>query len=363
MSIFDNNEGTVAFWSKNSRTPIHHWKLHEGNGHFPSYTDVNSSATMIDSSMDIAIDKNGDTLVAYVSGSYIYVDKWNGSSWSNFATLVNDIDLDTAKIQMLIAPNGYIYIIYMINDGGSNLYLLVYNLSSWTSYLVESDIGYMYPHMDLDKKSGTPVIVYSYSGVKIARYAGGGFSYDQATTAYSAYGTSIVIDRFNRPRIAYGASNNSLRYIEYNGTSWEETQVDAPGTGSLYGHYNRICMDSGGKPVIAYYVQTNIIRIAWWAKENPDEWKIYDLGAIANVSYIQMAIDDDDVPMITFTNGTTSFRIASYNKFTDQFVITIPHSSESSSRFTLYSGRIPIIFDPHTKTTLIAMISNATTYD
>jgi hypothetical protein len=75
--------------------------------------------------------------------------------------------------------------------------------------------------------------------------------------------SSIALDDSGNPHIAYLKEDTGvLKYVAWNGSSWDIQTVDWDGD---VGEFTSLALDSSGNPHISYYDNTNRdLKYAWY---------------------------------------------------------------------------------------------------
>jgi hypothetical protein len=108
---------------------------------------------------------------------------------------------------------------------------------------------------------------------------------------------SLALDSDNNPHIAYNnLSNLTLKYAYYDGSSWQITDVD---TDYNVGDYNSIDIDSNNNPHISYYDDRYYdLKYAYF---DGDSWQISNIDAsILSGSHTSLKLDNNDLPHISY---------------------------------------------------------------
>ena len=153
------------------------------------------------------------------------------------------------------------YISYQYRD--TNLRYASNPGTGWTSQTVDGSPGSgAWSSIAVDEGGHIHISHHPTGYLKYA-YAG---HYNQVveSTGTAGVGTSIAVDQFNNPSIAYYHSNSGdLKYTKGPGAPWEIETVDEAGD---VGRYPSLAIDSSGIAHISYYDATNgDLKYAKWS--------------------------------------------------------------------------------------------------
>ena len=236
ISYFDETNGNVKYAAFNGAS----WE----------FTVVGAG-----SASSLALDTSGNPHIAYraADGNLAY-KVWNGSAFvggvvpsGGYAGAYDpSLKLDPAG-NARIAHSGSSGVLYSQSNG------------SWTTELLEADVGYVRAgaRLALDTATAAPRIAYSlHGGLRYAawdgsQWVGTGMAVDP--DAHAGF-PSIALDSTGNPRIAYGDYiDQSLKYAAWNGATWAIETLDS-GIGSTD---PSLVLDSSGNWMIAYYDGVN----------------------------------------------------------------------------------------------------------
>jgi hypothetical protein len=153
----------------------------------------------------------------------------------------------------------------------------------------------------------------NWNDLKYASWTGSSWKTEMLETAYStAFYTSLVIDKDDRPHISYyeGWSGYRIRYATSNGSAWSFDTVDY-----VSGTITRtsLALDSLGHPHVAYYdgVPDYTLKHSWW---DGTEWRNETLSGTRYVcGYASLAIDPSDTTHMAYQSLTNNnIRYASH---------------------------------------------------
>jgi hypothetical protein len=226
----------------------------------------NFSSTYYSSNRAIAIDNNGNPLVAFsenISGD-VKVMKYNGNTWDylgtpGFTCVYNDI------FPMVIDNNGIPYIAFNDNTNNKRISVKKYNGTNW---VYVGNAGFSagsaeYLSLKLDV-NGIPYIAYrdnaNYYKASVMKFNGsnwvnvGNAGFSDGNVFY----TSITIDTSGTPFVVYKDSinNNKATVKKYNGNSW--VNVGNAGLVSYPVNYTSIVSDISGNLFIGFKDTTNL---------------------------------------------------------------------------------------------------------
>ena len=151
--------------------------------------------------------------------------------------------------------------------------------------------------------SGTPFVSfcdYSGSRLRIVSYNGTGWD-DWNVDSVGEY-NSIAIDSTGTPQVAYYYnSDRDLRYTVWNGVSWDITPVD---TGGFTGAQPFMVIDSVDHIYVSY-IGDYQLKLAYfdgsiWSIETVDSTSGY------NGQYSSIALDNDEHPCIVYRDFSTN---------------------------------------------------------
>jgi hypothetical protein len=153
--------------------------------------------------------------------------------------------------------------------------------------------------------------------------------------------TSLAFDASGNPAISY-QGNGSLEYANFNGTSWVKTTVDPAGSHRRFGErrvkgaYASLAFDASGNPAISYYDATN--SSLKYASFNGTSWDITTVDSAGDVGwYTSLAFDAAGNPTISYYDFTVpshgNLRYASFNGISWD-ITTIDYSGNNVGLYT-----------------------------
>ncbi len=246
----------------------------------------------------LALDAAGNPHISYYdegkvdgSGCNLRYAKWNGTSWNieivdngggkQHVGMYTSLALDAAGNPHISYYEDYYYDHWKHEGSGASLRYAAWNGTSWNLQIVDNgavdngggkrDVLGMYSSLALDA-AGNPHISYYENwnifgvggNLKYAEWNGTSWNIqtvdDGGGWQYVGMESSLALDAAGNPHISYhkaGDSNGygyTLRYAEWNGTSWNIEIVDNGGEEGRYvGRYSSIALDAAGNPHISYY--------------------------------------------------------------------------------------------------------------
>lgn len=210
--------------------------------------------------VSLALDSTGNPHMAYYFGvgvsswtlGYAY---WSGSSWE--VSTVDSLGDTGGMLSLALDANDCGHISYY-NYDTDNLMYAHWTGTVWNTENVSTSGG-CYTSIAVDSQNHPHI---SYRGIgNHLSYASWNSSYwdiqvvDPASYVY--LGTSLFLDDFDNPRIAYADYTgyiHKLKYVFWNGSSWQSEIVDNNGEVGLY---PSLALDTDGIPHIAYYDTDN----------------------------------------------------------------------------------------------------------
>ena len=174
--------------------------------------------------------------------------------------------------------------------------------------------------MALDS-AGKPHIAYYESGViKLAKYTGSAWDYSTINNLEDEYGAvvlpsdtihSLEVDATDNIHLIYNI--NGIKYAKWNGSAWEKTDIEDPGTNGITGH---LALDAEGHPyifTIRYTSMTCICGISYW---DGSTWQKYypnvELG-FPGSNIFDFGVD---------ASGHPHFCYKRYNENADNWILT-----------------------------------------
>lgn len=122
---------------------------------------------------------------------------------------------------------------------------------------------------------------------------------------------SLALDEWDNPAISYyDTTNGDLKYVWWDGTSWQKQIVDSSGD---VGSYTSLAFSSSGNPAISYYDATNDdLKYAWW---DGTSWQLQTVDSQDWVGlYTSLAFDSLDNPAISYYHATNdNLKYAQWN--------------------------------------------------
>ena len=124
------------------------------------------------------------------------------------------------------------------------------------------------PSLSLDSAGNPGIAFYNYS-LGYAYHNGSSWSVEIVDPANVGDGSSIAFDAFDRPHISYYtgimASLDKLKYAHWDGTKWIVEFLESMGLGPMATGTTSLVLDSFGRPHIAYLrPDTNEVRYTRW---------------------------------------------------------------------------------------------------
>ncbi len=189
--------------------------------------------------------------------------------------------------------------------GGDHLYHAWHDGSQWHYETVDETSGVgRYASLALDS-DGHPHISYfedKWRWLKYASYDGTAWHIETVDDAklgdwlgFDPVYTSLALDSGDHPHISYfDATNESVKYAVYDGTTWYSETVDAAGP---YRAHPSLALDSGDHPHISYMGKGSLK----YAHYDGGSWDIESVdGASGHPS---LALDSTDRPAISYCDS------------------------------------------------------------
>jgi len=200
---------------------------------------------------------------------------WVNAFWEPVPTGDPD-DIEGCDPSLELNSSGAIYIAYNRCDYiNENLWLAIYN-GSWSTQLVDPDVDTGYPSLYVNEDG------HMYISYNRYEYPNGDLRYaykedsvnwnilDVTPTPYTYTGTSLAMDRFGRPRIAYVTQDGIygdflLNLASWNGFQWLVEPVTTTDTDFVFPH---LAIDAQDKPHLAFLTE----RHPAYAVKDGGEW-------------------------------------------------------------------------------------------
>lgn len=237
----------------------------QGTWHTESVVDtIIGSPTIIYTEISLALDSTNTPHICFVSGenpSYTnpvmhYITKDSSGDWTaievvDTPTLTNDY---FASLSIAVDSSNIPHIGYVRRSRA--WYATRTSLSTWDTMQVGTD-STEYPAYKTDiaiDGLGNLHMSFMSGGLKYAYLNGSSVWQVSSVDIFSSssfYDTSITIDYFDNPHIAYIASSNILKYAYYDGSQWNYETVGS--CGSYAPTYVDIAVGPNNEPNISYY--------------------------------------------------------------------------------------------------------------
>ena len=257
----------------------------------------------------LAIDSAGKPRISYYRSSdfKVYYTKWTGTTWEAHAITSGAGGGTGFKLG---SQDSYAIAFY----DASGLICGTGNDSSSGGGTVDSfTYGFSYygVSLALDANEHSRVSYYNadQNCLKYAEYDGSNWilSTIDATAGVGKY-SSIVLNTYGSPEISYyDATNKWLKYAKWTGSAFDLSTVDA--TGADVGKYSSITLDNNGRPWISY-VYENKVYVASWEGSVWDKRQVS--STIASFMYTTIKIGSDNIPWISYFNGSDKLYLASW---------------------------------------------------
>ena len=320
----------------------------------------------------IALDENGRQHISYYDYGNLNLKhaKWIGGTW-NIETVDNGGVVGTCDAgeytSIALDSNGYPYISYFYGTG-EDLKCAHWTGSSWEIETVDSagDVG-RHTSIALDSNN-CPHISYSDltraeywngTGIKVggdlkyARWNGtswvtetvassNGPASHSKTTGKTGRFTSIALDSNNHPHISYyDGTNNDLKYVRWNGTSWVIETIDNAGD---VGGDTSIALDTNNRPQISYLDYTNMnLKYARWTGST---WIIETIDNASTGGSI--ALDTSGNPHISYRDVGLKYAYSTDGAWSTEIVDLISNVGWDSSIALDENGRPHISYLDYT---------------
>lgn len=196
--------------------------------------DPSSINTSFSGEISMDLDSSGVPHIGYPYQDFVGYANWNGSVWKRIHVLVGednyeveDVELimEGENVHMIASKFNSLYYLYKSKDASSFTSETIWNSSSFITYL------------------------------------------------------SLQLDSQNHPHLVFydSSSEDDLRYMYYDGTSWNITTIDTNGN---VGAYAQLRLDSNDVPYVLYKREDNV-RLAFWGGSG---WVIEDLPDTINLN-------------------------------------------------------------------------------
>ncbi|MCK4305612.1 MAG: T9SS type A sorting domain-containing protein, partial [Candidatus Eisenbacteria sp.] len=226
---------------------------------------------------------------------------WNGTGWE--ITMVDQsyrTQFAGETCSLALDENGHAHICYLGDEASS--YCLKYahwTGTSWDIQVVDNESGWVGEFCSLKLDSlGCPHISYYDKYYDCLKYASwDGQEWDVEVVNYGfGWCTSLQLDSFDYPCIAYYGEGHNLDYVRWNGTGWDFHNVDNFG-GNVGSIDVSLALDSQCYPHITYYMFNNTLRYARW---DGSDWIITTVTGNYGGAYSWLVLDSQDYPHIVY---------------------------------------------------------------
>ena len=286
---------------------------------------VHVSSMPLSSKIYLTLDGSGNPYITYdpdngINPTNPLVEKYNGSNWVQLGTLPNYNSGGgiANPAQITIDPFGTPYVAYDNPIGGSGIYVLSYNGSSWvdmnsaqlTSYSMGSygegtciavdHAGHMYIAVNNYGQSNTTVLQYNGSNWSVV----GNPDFGRGNS------TSIALDASGNVYVGWGAVKAIL--WEYNGSSWAALGSQGISDASAYGA--NVVSDNAGNAYMAYGTTNNNIGQVTVSKYNGGAWApVGNIATSGSASWPIVALDGQGMPYLCYMDSLSNAHVKSYN--------------------------------------------------
>jgi hypothetical protein len=277
---------------------------------------------------------------------YAYKD---GSSWS-IGTVATVDDVRDSSLALDSSDNPHILFVDCTNEDDKLLKYAYYDGGTWETTTIASAGGeaggeYNWPDLVFDVYDNLHITYYNtgLDDLVYGYYDGSNWEFTTVDTNLGQYGgdCTIDLDSYRRPHISYendmGDFEAELKYAYFDGYNWHTEVVDP----NLLGiHGTSIAIDSYGCPHIAYCA-THDVDLKYAVKEGGN-WRIEYVERIGSVGdYPSLALDSLDNPHIGY-DGDAGLNYAQYDGV-DWQISTISEDGGGYNSLVLDSEEYPHI--------------------
>ncbi len=278
----DSSGNAIIIWEQFDGANWQVYKSEYRGGVWTGPSDLNDHVSVAGQDSDyasLAMDDDGNAIIAWTQIGQIYKSTYNGTAWTNPADINDHIDPGGGGAQMAsvaMSDNGTAIIAWPQNDGTKyQIFKSMYNGVAWTNPAdIDDHLGH--DEQDADNasvamdSSGNAVIAwpgYQYPGpiVQIYKSTYNGVAWtDPASiddhispSGGNAYDPTVVMDHSGNAIIIWrqeDGPNNQIYKSTYNGVSWTNP-ADINDHISLDGqdaYRHSVAMDNNGNAIIAW---------------------------------------------------------------------------------------------------------------
>ena len=282
--------------------------LRQSTGGLNWEVETVDSAGDVGWSTSLKLDQYGRPRISYLdwSNPALKYAEYNDSGWK-ITTVERPGDVWEGT-SLALDSAGRPRIAYQDMAVGALKYAL-YNGASWQTSVVAPDgIAGGDASMVLDPATGNPRIAYFDYAAYVLKYASyTGSAWQIQSVGMYAYDCSLALDRAGRAHISFNDGSGRLQYASWTGSAWNIQMVD-----SRAGFGTSLVLDSSDNPRIAYGDQFG--GVLKYAEYNGTAWHISTLeGGNAGLS-TSLALDSKGHPCIAYTGPSySSVKYAEYN--------------------------------------------------
>lgn len=214
--------------------------------------------------IDMILDSDEHPHISYWGGLLLKYAHWTGSEWDiqtlspNYYGLYNSIALKSGDIPAISHTDAYNY----------DCNYTYWDTDHWETEIVDDGNVGAYTSLAFDSQD-FPHISYWYSCVDwlvYARWTGSEWTIEVLDN--SCFQSSLALDSFDRPRIAYD-SYYALMYTQWTGSEWVKEELDPCSEGVVW---ISMALNSLDNPCIAYGESNapgqEILKYAWFGELN-----------------------------------------------------------------------------------------------
>jgi len=266
----------------------------------------------------IAVDANNQPHISVrVNGGQLLYTTSSASGW-------NTVKVDTADYfhhqSIAVDADGHIHISYVGGLFDHYLKYACFDGSSWTTQIVDSSGMVGDGNVLVIDNNNHPHILYgdgNHNTMKYCFYDGSAWQFTQFEMN-NYHDGGMALDGNNYPHICYKNSNNDLAYMYFDGSSWHEQVVDpAPASGET-AKYSSICLDSQGRPHIAFGKSSDWMHFyLYHAYSDGANWQVEAVDTTvgiqtSNAVPARIAVDGSDNLHIIYAVGDYPDRFIKY---------------------------------------------------
>ncbi|MCX7021981.1 MAG: hypothetical protein NTW26_06880, partial [bacterium] len=249
----------------------------------------------------LALDSSAHPHISYYDSDNraIRYAHWDGNEW-----LIETVDTgsEVGACNCLAVDDSDRPHIAYIDYSNDNLKYASWDGNAWRIETVDSAGSvYGFPSLALDSNNNAHISYCDYSQcLKYASWDGDEWLIETVDSG-NFYCTSLTLDLYGYPRIAYEGTVSGkvrLKYARWDGDEWLLETVGSEGGGSI-----SLALDSSEYPHISYYYAP--AYDVKYASLDGDEWLIETVDSEDQVGWINsLALDSSDKPHIAYQDDT-----------------------------------------------------------